>query len=292
MNYSDYAKLRLVRGGGIATVVIDNPPVNVLDAPLMGELRHLLSSLAQDDEIKVVVFESGNADFFIAHVDKTLIDDPHAFDAIARETPAGLNVFQALGELVRSLPQVTIVKLVGLARGGGAEFIAACDMAFGAIGRAGLGQVEALMGIVPSGGAMQYLSDRMSRGRTLEVVLGAELFSAEDAAAYGWINRALPADELDGFVDGLARNIAALPDGVIQAAKRVLPPRPDGWFCARGKGMGQTLCESLRRALNPWRVGAERTDSRGREELGGHSARHQALGCAGRCSGLADQAIG
>lgn len=221
---TDYSRLRIARMGGVATVTLSNPPVNVLDASLMTELRRFLLSVRDDDDIKVVVFESANPDFFIAHVDMKLIDDPHAFDAIARDVPPGLNVFQALGEMVRDLPQVTIAKLAGIARGGGAEFIAACDMAFGAIGRAQLGQVEALMGIVPSGGAMQYLSTRMSRGRVLEVILGADLFGAEESASYGWINRALPRDELDAFVDTLARNIAALPEGVVQAAKRVLPP--------------------------------------------------------------------
>ena len=220
----EYAKLRIARLDGVATVTIDNPPVNVLDAALMGELRRFMSSIRADSTVKVVVFESGNPDFFIAHVDMTLIDDPHAFDEIARDVPAGLNVFQALGEMVRTLPQVTIVKLAGVARGGGAEFVAACDMTFGAIGRAGLGQVEALMGIVPSGGAMQYLSTRMNRSRVLEIILGAGLYSAEEAAAYGWINRALPAAELDGFVVELAHDIAALPEGVAAAAKRVLPP--------------------------------------------------------------------
>ncbi len=217
-------KLRVAHRSGVATVTIENPPVNILDAALMADLRHFLISVRNDDATRVIVFESGCPDFFIAHVDMALIDDPHAFDEIACDVPAGLNVFQALGELVRDLPQVTIVKLAGVARGGGAEFVAACDMAFGAIGKAGLGQVEALMGIVPSGGAMQYLSTRMSRGRILEIILGGGVFGAEEAAVYGWINRALPAADLDHFVDTLARNIAALPSGVAQAAKRVLPP--------------------------------------------------------------------
>ncbi|WP_234780500.1 enoyl-CoA hydratase/isomerase family protein [Sphingobium yanoikuyae] len=219
-----YQKIRVAHASGVAIVTIDNPPVNVLDAALMTDLRRFLTGAREDHETKVIIFESASPDFFIAHVDMRLIDDPHAFDEIARDVPPGLNVFQALGELVRGLPQVTIVKLAGVARGGGAEFIAACDMAFAAIGRAGLGQIEALMGIVPSGGAMQYLSTRMSRGRILEVILGGGLFTAEEAAAYGWINRALPAAELDNFVDALARHIAALPAGVAPAAKRVLPP--------------------------------------------------------------------
>jgi enoyl-CoA hydratase/carnithine racemase len=219
-----YQKLRVAFASGIARVTIDNPPVNVLDAVLMADLLRFLTTVREDKETRVVIFESASPDFFIAHVDMTLIDDPHAFDEMAVDLPAGLNVFQALGEQVRALPQVTIAKLAGLARGGGAEFIAACDMAFGAIGRAGLGQIEALMGIVPSGGAMQYLSTRMSRGRVLEIILGSRVFSAEEAAAYGWINRALPASDLDTFIDTLARDIAALPAGVAQAAKRVLPP--------------------------------------------------------------------
>jgi enoyl-CoA hydratase/carnithine racemase len=222
--FPEFTKLRISREGGVITATIDNPPVNVLDAALMGELRGFLAQVREDRTAKVIVFESGNPDFFIAHVDMTLIDDPHAFDEIARDVPAGLNVFQALGEMMRALPQVTIAKLAGVARGGGAEFIAACDMVFGAVGRVGLGQVEVLMGIVPSGGAMQYLSTRMSRGRVLEIILGARLFGAEEAADYGWINRALPADELDGFVADLARDIAALPESVAEAAKRVLPP--------------------------------------------------------------------
>lgn len=219
-----YAKLHVALKRGIATVTINNPPVNVLDVALMSELRHVLLALRDDRATKVIVFDSADRDFFIAHVDMTLVDEPHAFDGIAREVPAGLNVFQALGELVRGQPQVTIVKLAGIARGGGAEFVAAADMVFAARGSAGLAQCEALMGIVPSGGAMQYLPQRMSRGRVLEIILGADLFDADTAAAYGWINRALPSGELDAFVDRMARNIAALPDGVAAAAKRVAHP--------------------------------------------------------------------
>ncbi|MGY8707507.1 enoyl-CoA hydratase/isomerase family protein [Bradyrhizobium sp. 18BD] len=152
-----------------------------------------------------------------------MIDEPHAFDELARESAEGLNPFQAFGELLREQPQVTIVKLAGLARGGGAEFVPAADMAFASEGRAGIAQCEALMGITPGGGATQYLSGRMTRGRTLEVILGGDLIDASTAESYGWINRALPPAELDDFVDRLARNIATLPEGVIAAAKKAIP---------------------------------------------------------------------
>ncbi|MET1071685.1 MAG: enoyl-CoA hydratase/isomerase family protein [Umezawaea sp.] len=224
MDHSTYATLRVGLEAGIARVTIDNPPVNVLDVALMTDLRHLLTALRDDADIRVIVFDSADPEFFIAHVDMALGDDPDVFATLSADLPDGVNVFQALGELLRHQPQVTIVKLAGMARGGGAEFVVAADMAFAAVGRAGLGQVEALMGIVPGGGATQYLAGRIGRNRALEAVLGAELYDAETAERYGWVNRAVAADELDEVVDRLARNIAALPEGVVAAAKRAIPP--------------------------------------------------------------------
>ncbi|WBL74097.1 enoyl-CoA hydratase/isomerase family protein [Serratia liquefaciens] len=223
MKDTDFSKLSLSHAKGVLTVTLNNPPVNVLDVALMSEISRLLRAVRDDPDTRVLVFQSADPEFFIAHVDMTLIDEPNAFDELARNAPEGLNPFQAFGELLRSQPQVTIVKLAGLARGGGAEFVAAADMAFAAEGRAGLAQCEALMGITPGGGATQYLTDRMTRGRALEVVLGADLIDAATAERYGWINRALPASELDDFVARLAHNIAALPEGVIAAAKQAMP---------------------------------------------------------------------
>ncbi|WP_337047944.1 enoyl-CoA hydratase/isomerase family protein [Serratia liquefaciens] len=223
MKDTDFSKLSLSYAKGVLTITLNNPPVNVLDVALMSEISRLLRAVRDDPDTRVLVFQSADPEFFIAHVDMTLIDEPHAFDELARNAPEGLNPFQAFGELLRSQPQVTIVKLAGLARGGGAEFVAAADMAFAAEGRAGLAQCEALMGITPGGGATQYLTNRMTRGRALEVILGADLIDAATAERYGWINRALPASELDDFVERLAHNIAALPEGVIAAAKQAMP---------------------------------------------------------------------
>ncbi|CAI1689762.1 Carnitinyl-CoA dehydratase [Serratia grimesii] len=238
MTDTDFGRLSISHHGGVSTVTIDNPPVNVLDVPLMSEISRFLLFVRDEPDVKVLIFQSANPDFFIAHVDMTLIDEPHAFDELARNAPEGLNPFQAFGELLRSQPQVTIVKLAGLARGGGAEFVAAADMAFAAEGRAGLAQCEALMGITPGGGATQYLTSRMTRGRALEVILGADLIDAVTAERYGWINRALPAAELDDFVNRLAHNIAALPEGIIAAAKQAMPA-PD-------------LHEGFQREHDPW----------------------------------------
>lgn len=219
----DYPTLRVSLDRGVAHAVISNPPVNVLDVQLMADVLQFLEEVRDDPSVKVIVFSSADPEFFIPHVDMTLIDEPTAFDELASQAPEGMNVFQAFGEAVRRQPQVTIVKLAGIARGGGAEFVTSADMIFAAVGKGRLGQVESLMGITPGGGATQQLAQRLGRNRALEVLLGGDLVDADVAERYGWINRAVPADELDAFVDRLARNIAALPDGVIEAAKTAVP---------------------------------------------------------------------
>ncbi|MGW2786342.1 enoyl-CoA hydratase/isomerase family protein [Streptomyces populi] len=223
MGHDVYQTLRVSQRDAVAHVTIDNPPINVLSVAVMTDLRRLLTTLAGDDTVRVIVFDSADPDFFLAHVDMTAT--PDALAGLMADLPDGVNVFQAVGEQLRRQPQVTIVKLAGKARGGGAEFVVAADMAFAAIGKAGLGQIEALMGIVPGGGATQYLTERVGRNRALEIVLGADLMDAETAERYGWVNRAVPADQVDGFVDRLAGNIAALPDGVVAAAKHAIVSR-------------------------------------------------------------------
>ncbi len=222
MTQNAYQRLRVARDAGVMTVTFDNPPVNLLDAALMAEVRQLLHAARADSGLCVIVFDSADPEFFLAHVDMRLGEDPAAVADLSRDVPEGLNPFQAFAELLRQQPQVTIVKLAGMARGGGAEFVAAADMVFAAEETAALAQCEALMGITPGGGATQVLGARMPRGRVIEVILGADLFDARTAERYGWINRALPAAELDAFVDRLAKNIAALPDGVIAAAKSAI----------------------------------------------------------------------
>jgi enoyl-CoA hydratase/carnithine racemase len=210
--------------GRVMFVTLDNAPVNALSAYAMRELHQLLSSVRADESIAVIVFESANTEFFIAHADMNLGEQMDVLGELASQTPEGVNVFQAVGELLRNQPQVTIVKLAGIARGGGAEFVAAADMTFAARETARLGQIESLMGIVPAGGGTQYLAERVGRNRALELVLTGDAVDADTAALYGWINRAMPATELDAFVDQLAHNISNLAPGVMAATKRILAP--------------------------------------------------------------------
>ena len=223
-NGKEYQQLHIKIDDRVASITLDNAPVNVLGGKMIKELTQVLGDLSGDTAIKVIVFDSINPDFFIAHVDINILEEKDILDELGKAAPEGLNIFQAVGEMIRKQPQVTIVKLKGIARGGGAEFVAAADMSFASLQRGKLGQCEALMGIIPGGGATQYLSSKMTRGRVLEVILGADVFDAVTAERYGWINRALHHDEIDTFVQQLAQNVANLPEGVIAAMKKVLPP--------------------------------------------------------------------
>lgn len=227
MNYTDLAGLDVAVSDGVATVRLDHPPLNLLDGVLLPALRGFVALVREDVEVRVIVFESADAEFFIAHGPTRFITEPEsleaALEAVANAAPTlplpeALNVVQAVLEEIRGLRQVTIGKLAGLARGGGNELLMALDMRFAAIGKSGQAQPETLMGIIPGGGGTQYMTGLIGRARTLELILGGQLVGAEEAETYGLINRALPAEELDAFVDALARRIARLRPDIIAAA--------------------------------------------------------------------------
>lgn len=214
-----YETLRLHAADGIVTVAFYNPLVNLMSALMMTELDTVFDRLSADQRIRVVVFESADPEFFIAHGDMTTADDPAAFIGlqIALDQNESLNPMMRLYEKLRSLPQLTVVKLRGLARGGGAELVSAADVRFGSE-KAGLAQMEAPGGIIPGAGGTAYLPRLVGRARALEVVLGADLIDAHTAERWGWLNRVVPDERLDGFVDAFARRVASLPDGVLEAA--------------------------------------------------------------------------
>lgn len=216
MAYDGYSRLRTRGDRGVLFVTIDNPPINLLDLPLMQEIDRLGREIEADDGVKVVVFDSANPDFFIAHADVNVIL------RLPTEVPPkaeSLGPFHAMVDRFRTMPKVSIAKIEGRARGGGSEFVLSLDMRFGAIGRAILGQPEVGVGIIPGGSGTQRLPRLMGRSRALEVVLGCDDFPADLAERYGYINRALPADEIGAFVEELAYKIASFPAEAIALAK-------------------------------------------------------------------------
>lgn len=214
---TDYCCLRLRIEQGVAFVTFDHPPLNLLDAALTRELGRLGKQLAADDAVRVIVFDSADPDFFIAHSDVTELRAPDT--PAPPERAAAPGPFHRIVDRFRSMPKVTIGKLEGIARGGGSEFLLALDMRFAALGKAVLAQPEVAAGLLPGGGGTQRLPRLIGRGRALEVILGCADIPAELAERWGYVNRALPPAELGPFVDALARRIASFPPEALALAK-------------------------------------------------------------------------
>ena len=200
---------------GVAWVTIDHPPTNLFDLELMLAFDSVSRSLAEDDSVRVVVVDSADPDIWIAHADVSLILQMPDADPPADE----VGFFHAIGERFRTMPKATIALIEGVARGGGSELALSMDMRFGAVGRTVLAQPETLVGILPGGSGTQRLPRLVGRGRALEAILGGCDVDAVTAEAWGWLDRALPADDLRPFVDDLARRIASVPAEAIARAK-------------------------------------------------------------------------
>jgi enoyl-CoA hydratase/carnithine racemase len=201
--------------GGVATVTIDNPPINLFDATLYPAMAKLAGELASDDAVRVVVLQSANDEFFIAHFDVGIIQ------TIPTDVPpsAELNPFHVMCEAMRTMPKATIAVIEGRVGGGGSELALSCDMRFAAIGRAVFNQPEVALGIIPGGSGTVRLGRLIGRSRALEAILGCDDIDALTAQRWGWINRALPPEEVRPFVARLAQRIAKFPPHAVAAAK-------------------------------------------------------------------------
>jgi enoyl-CoA hydratase/carnithine racemase len=207
--------LRRRTEGAVLFAEIAAPPMNLLGPELVRDLVALIRHAEEDDSVKVVVLSSADPDYFISHVDLTRVAEYRAEAA----TLTGEASIASLFRYLSASSLVTIAQIEGRVRGAGSELVLACDLRFAARGRAIFGQFEPAFGQVPGGGAVQYLTRLMGRARALEVLLSADDYDADVAERYGWVNRALPADELDAFVRALALRIASFPAAGLAAVK-------------------------------------------------------------------------
>jgi enoyl-CoA hydratase/carnithine racemase len=199
-------------------VTFDIPPLNIFGPQNMAPLTAIVAALETDKDVKVVVFESAIDGFFLTHYD--FLAKPE--DTLSLPPgPTGLQQLpDALVRLSRA-PVVSIAKIRGRATGVGSELALASDMRFGSREKAILSQWEVGCGLVPGGGPMARLPRLLGRGRAQEVLLGADDIRGDVAELYGYVNRALPDDELDGFVDALADRIASFEKHAIAETKRL-----------------------------------------------------------------------
>jgi enoyl-CoA hydratase/carnithine racemase len=202
-----YETLNVSAEGAALFVEIAAPPMNLLGPELVRDLVSLIKRAEADGGVKVLVFKSADPDYFISHVDLNKVSEYRAEAAKLTGEASIALLFRYLS----ASPLVSIAQVEGRVRGAGSEFVLACDMRFAARESAVFGQFEPAFGQIPGGGAAQHLTRLMGRGRALEVLLSADDYDAALAERYGWVNRALPANELDDFVRSLADRLAGFP---------------------------------------------------------------------------------
>jgi enoyl-CoA hydratase/carnithine racemase len=228
------AQIRLTRRSpAYWRVTIDNPPINVMGPEMVREFQEVMNEIEADEQVKVVVFDSAVDGYFLNHSDFTSkLEDLTGMP----NGPTGLPPWPDFLVRLTRAPVVSIALIRGRATGNGSEITLACDMSFASREKTIISQWEVGVGMVAGGGPMARLPRLIGRNRALEVLLSSEDLSAEQAQAYGYVNRALPDADLDAFVDALATRISRFDKWAIANTKRLvntsLPPDVElgaGW---------------------------------------------------------------
>src|SRR5260370_16725519 len=189
-------------------VVFDYSPFNIVDASIFEALEDVLARMTGSRSLGGVVFERANPEFYLAHFDLT----GKIGNIMTAVGASGLPILIDTFVRLTKSPVVSIAKIRGCVRGVSSEFVLSCDMRFASRENTRLGQPEVGVGLHPGGGGTERLPHLVGRGRAL----------GDTAERYGYVNRALPDAELDGFVDALARRIASFDRRVIAAAKNLV----------------------------------------------------------------------
>jgi len=199
----------------IAKVHFSNAPINFIVPDTIAGLNEAVKSLSKDEQVKVVIFVSDTKGYFYNHF------DTNQFPAFLGQHGAGNRPLWV--ELITNLsnaPFVSIASIRGRTQGGGNELALAFDLRYASKEKAIFDQPEVGIGLFPGGGGTDMLAQLAGRDRALEAFLSSDDYSAELAEKYGWVTRALPDAQLDGFVDRLADRLASFDKTALVTTKQ------------------------------------------------------------------------
>ena len=198
---------------GVATVTLNRPQArNALSVAMMTEIEAALARIAADRSVKVVVLAANGPGFCAGH-DLKEMRGLESRDAVAAVFAQCSRMMTAI---VR-LPQPVIAKVHGIATAAGCQIVASCDLAFAAA-EATFATPGVNIGLFCST-PMVALSRAVGRKQAMEMLLSGQAVSAATAEAWGLVNRAVPADQLDKTVDDMARLIAGKSSYTVKVGK-------------------------------------------------------------------------
>ncbi|MCU4800801.1 3-hydroxyacyl-CoA dehydrogenase NAD-binding domain-containing protein [Halobacteria archaeon HArc-gm2] len=197
---------------GVLSVVFDREErLNAFSTDMFNEVQRLLETVDQDD-VACVVFEGAGDRAFSAGADIT---------GFTTADPTDLMHVDESIETVYEFPRPTIAKIDGFCLGAGLELTLACDIRLAAEGST-LGSPEVDLGLIPGGGGTQRLVRLVGEPRAKELVFRGMHISAEQAADWGILNRAVPDEEFEAAVDEVVSDLVDGPRTALEVAKQVI----------------------------------------------------------------------
>lgn len=211
-------KIRVDRNGRHAVLTLDNPPMNVVSAPLTRELYAALRELERDDDVRALVLTGAGERAFCAGSDITEIKDLLMPGAVLEKKL----IFQnKVFELLRCFPKPTIAALNGYTYGGGLEIAACCDMIV-AEDHVRLCLPEIKLGLFPSSGGTFRVARKIGEARTKRMILLGEPIDAQTALAWGLVTEVVERGSVLTSAEALAAALAKQPESALRAAKLLI----------------------------------------------------------------------
>ena len=188
---------------GIATIYINRPEkLNALNKATIQELHETLKTVDENPEVRVIIITGSGEKAFVAGADIA----EFAHFSVKEGSQLAAQGQQILFDFIENMKTPVIAAINGFALGGGLELAMACHIRI-ASENAKMGLPETSLGVIPGFGGTQRLPQLVGKGRAMEMILTAEMISADDAYRSGLVNHVLPQAELLDFTKALAQRI-------------------------------------------------------------------------------------
>ncbi len=207
--------VRLTVDGGVATVRLDRPKLNALNAQMQQEIHAAAVEAGARDDVKAVVIYGGERSFAAGADIKEMVDLTHD-DMDVRSTE-----LQRAFSAVARIPKPVIAAVTGYALGGGCELALCADVRYAATD-AVFGQPEILLGIIPGAGGTQRLTRLVGPSRAKELIFSGRFVPADEALAIGLADRLLPPDQVYAEAVTWAGQFAQAASYAVRAAKEAI----------------------------------------------------------------------
>jgi cyclohexa-1,5-dienecarbonyl-CoA hydratase len=198
-------------GGGLGTITLKKPPVNVLNIEMMDEINDTLRGLIEEKDLKVVLFDA-EGKCFSAGVDV----GEHMGDL----APKMIESFHGMFRLMDALGAVTVASVFGSCLGGGCELAIFCDLVI-ADDTAKFGQPEIQVGVLPPIAA-QVMPRIIGRKAANDLILSGRIISAQEALGMGLINKRVAKGDLPQETESFVKPYLSLSAEVIRIAKKTI----------------------------------------------------------------------